>query len=273
MWNDRAGVRIEGYTAQSITLAKSTFTLKITQTGHALIHLDALHEAYLVTLPTLTIKGLLGSGKPYPELIDESYIVSSTGFTSKITYSGTSLLGSGSKNGVHASTYQTADPSNKFFEVEGAWNDKFTFYDVRSSSSSSSRKEIETFNTHTVTPTPLTIAPLERQDPYESRRAWSSVLAAIAADDWAGTDREKSKIEEAQRAQRRQEEKEGKTWTPLLFKTVQSNPVFEELARGIGYAEDKSMTAGVWVVDLGKLEGGEVLGERPFHGSRRPGVA
>lgn len=206
--------------------------------------------------------------------MDESYIVSSTGFTSKISYSGTSFFGSGNKNGVKASTYQTADPTNIFFEVEGAWNDTFTFFDVRKDSNGKgARKEIETFDTHSVKPTPLTIAPTSEQDPFESRRAWSSVLDAIAADDWSGTDVAKSKIEEAQRAQRAKEDKVGRKWEPLFFRTVEQNPVFDALAKGIAYQEEKAKTAGVWVFDVEKLKEGNVSVGRPFHGDNRPDVA
>lgn len=238
--------------------------MQIQQTGHAIVHLDAFKEAYLVTLPTLTIKGLLSGKPPYPELVGESYITSSTGFTAKIDYSGRSFFGSGQKNTISAQLYQTAKPENVLFEVEGQWNDKLTFYDLRNG-----KKEIETYDTHTYPTTPLKINPIDQQDPWESRRAWSEVMAAIQANDWKGTDVAKSQVEEAQRELRKREQSKGERWEPALFSTVKEDPVFDALAKAMGYKEDAEKTVGVWKFDLEKAG----KGVSPYHGDLKPDLS
>ena len=163
IWNSSAGVRAEGYAGQTITISKPSFNVTIEQSGHTIIHYDDFQEAYLVTLPSLTIKSLL-SGTPYPELLGSSYITSSTGFTSKIDYEGKGTFGGGQKNAFTASMYQTSKPSNVLFEADGTWNDKFTFYDVRDGGK---RRELESYDTATLQPVPLTLNPLDQQDPWE----------------------------------------------------------------------------------------------------------
>lgn len=265
LWNSKNGVRGEGYSNQTITLEKASFSIRIEQNGHSITHLDKHQEAHLATLPTLTIKGLLSGGKPYPELGGSSYITSSTGFTSRIDYEGKGFFGGGQKNGFKAKMYQTTDPSNVFFEVSGAWNDKFTFYDVRDGG----KKEVETYDTHTQKEILMSINSLEEQDPWESRRAWQHVIGAVEANDWGRTDREKTKVEEAQRELRKQRQKSGEKWEPALFSTVPSDPVFEALAKGIGYEESVEKTVGIWKFDLKKA--GQA--ERPYHGSLKPDQA
>jgi len=264
-WNTSAGVRAEGYAGQTITISKPSFNVTIEQSGHTIIHYDDFQEAYLVTLPALTVKSLL-SGTPYPELIGTSYITSSTGFTSKIDYEGKGMFGTGQRNAFTASLYQTSKPDNVLFEADGAWNDKFTFYDVRNGGK---RKEIESYDTSVLRPVPLTLNSLEEQDPWESRRAWADTIAGIKANDWDKTSQAKNKLEEAQRELRRKREAKNETWEPALFRTVEQDPVYDALAKGINWTEDKSRTLGVWKFDL------EKAGSRqsPYHGDVRPDLS
>lgn len=105
----------QGYTRQQITFNGS---VHITQIGHANLHIDAYDEEYLQTLPSVTIKSLF-SGSPYPELNGLVYIYSSSGYTAKIDFSGTSMLGlaGNKKNTVRAVLYKTGDEKNRLYEI------------------------------------------------------------------------------------------------------------------------------------------------------------
>lgn len=264
IWNTNAGVRAEGYAGQTITISKPSFNVTIEQVGHTIIYYDDFQEAFLVTLPVLTVKGLL-SGTPYPELQGSSYITSSKGFTSKIDYEGKGMFGGGTKNGFTASLYQTSKPENVLFEADGAWNDKFSFYDMRNGD----RKEIETYDTAAIQPVPLQLNSLEEQDPWESRRAWADVIAGIKANNWEKTSTAKNKLEEAQRELRRQREQRGEEWVPAFFRSIKEDPVYETLAKGIGWTEDEAKTMGIWKFDL------EKAGEKssPYHGDVKPNLS
>lgn len=257
LWNEQNGVRAEGYTAQEITLSR-TLTLRINQIGHAIVHIDRYKEAYLVTLPTLTVKGLL-SGTPYPELTGESYITSSTGYTARIEYEGKGWT-SGTKNSFQATLYRTSDPGKTIYSVEGQWNDTFVFKDGETG------KELETYDTKADKATSMQINSLDEQDSWESRRAWQHVIAAIKDGNFKTVSDEKSKIEEAQRELRRREEKEGTFWEPALFSTIEEDPVFDVLAKGINLVEDREKTKGIWKFDLSKAG----TAKAPYHGDITP---
>ena len=262
LWNEKHGVRAEGYTAQEIYLSK-TGSVNITQIGHAFVHLDGFQESYLVTLPLLTVKGLL-SGTPYPELTGTSYIASSTGFTSKIDYSGASWLpGSNHKrNTFDAELYMTKDPSQVLYKVHGQWNSTFTFHDVVAG------QDIETYDTEDSVnaPSRLIIQPPEDQDSWESQRTWQAVHKAIKKGDWKATSSEKNKIEEAQRSMRKKEKEEGRSWQAAMFSRVDDDPLFEGLKEGTGQELQAERTAGVWKFDHEKAK----TAHAPYHGDLTP---
>lgn len=88
---------------------------------------------------------------------------------------------------------------------------------------------VDTFD-HTATkPTPLSIAPVEQQDDFESRKAWKKVADAINKGDMDTTSTEKSIIENRQRAMRKTEKEQGKEWERKFFKRVEKDAVFERL--------------------------------------------
>lgn len=255
--NDRDGIQAEGFTAQSISLTK-TGSVSITQTGHAIIYLPNHEEKHLVTLPSVLVKGVL-SGSLYPELDGKAWITSTSGFTSEIDFSGTTL-GFGKKNAVHAILYRNESPKDIIYEVSGQWNETFTFMDKRAG------KEVETVDTNTLIPAEIQVADLEVQDPFESRNAWQHVIAAVRKGDMRAISQEKSKVEEAQRAQRAIRENNGQDWEPLLFSHYDRDEEFEELAQVIGHDYGYQKTGGVWKYDNDKWRGAT----KPFHGDLTP---
>jgi hypothetical protein len=56
LWNETHGIRAEGYTRQEITFNGS---VNIQQIGHAVLHIDAFDEDYLIPLPNIKVKGIL----------------------------------------------------------------------------------------------------------------------------------------------------------------------------------------------------------------------
>jgi hypothetical protein len=258
LWNDKVGVRAEGFTRQEITFSGS---VNIQQIGHAVLHLDKYDEDYLIPLPNVKVKGIL-TGGPYPELTEPCKIVSSAGFVADIDFSGKRFFGmSGEKNHVAASIYRTDDHKreNALFTVEGNWTDSLDFKD-------SQGETIETYNVALTPSTEFRSLPLDRQDPWESRKAWHEVISSIAAGDMRGVSKNKNKLENAQRELRKKSETSEENWRAVFFHRERSDPVAEELLRVAGDSFDPESTCGVWKIDREKA----IKCERPFRGKLTP---
>jgi oxysterol-binding protein-related protein 9/10/11 len=178
-----------------------------------------------------------------------TYITSSSGFTAKIDYSGKGWL-SGKKNSFVATMYPTGKESQTLYTITGQWSKSF---EIREGSSKHGTL-IESYDAEAAATTPLIIAPIEEQDPLESRRAWAKVAAGIAKGDMDYTGVEKSKIENEQRALRQKEQAEGRTWERRYFSQVESDPLLDRLGPGIGLSPDADKTGGIWRFDDKKAE-------------------
>jgi len=234
----------------------------VKQIGHAMLSIPAYDETYLITLPNLHIEGLI-FGSPFVELNDNTYITSSSGYTAKIDYSGKGWL-SGKKNSFTATLYPTGKEKEILYSVTGQWTKTFEITD----GSSKKGAVVDTYDAEASPTTPLTIAPIEEQDPMESRRAWSKVAAGIAKGDRDATGVEKTKIEVAQRELRQQEKSEGRTWIRRYFTLVESDPTLDQLGPAIGVTPEADKTGGIWRYDETKAlllptKSARVLAETP----------
>lgn len=246
IWNSKHGVALQGYNAQKASFSR---TINVRQVGHAILHLDAYDEDYVITLPSLHIEGLI-TGSPYVELNRSSYIVSSSGYTSRIDYSGKGWV-SGTKNTLNAIMYPHGKDkkSDIIYTADGSWTDSFEIKDAQT------KKTVEKYNAKSEPKTALSVAPIEEQDEMESRRAWSKVAKAIEKGDMNTTSAEKTVIEERQREMRRQEAAEGKEWQRRFFSRANSLPVFEKLIKEVpGGGLEQDQTGGIWVFDQEKAK-------------------
>lgn len=295
IWNDKHGVKLEGYNAQKASFSR---TIHIKQVGHALLTLSlpgsSTQETYLITLPALHIEGLI-YGKPFVELNNCTYISSSSGFVSRIDYSGKGWL-SGKKNSFTAVLYPAGKEKDVLYSVEGQWTDSFVIKEGASAGKKLSHSStVDTFVHKQNQTTPLIVAPLDQQSPYEAKRAWNAVAQAIAKGDMDTTSVEKSKIENAQRELRKKEAAEGREWERAFFTRVQTQPQqqqqqtsgpnnsaglspvggapgdqrFEALARPIGQSVEAEKTGGVWRFDEDKAK----AAKPPYHGHQSNGPA
>jgi hypothetical protein len=140
--------------------------------------------------------------------------------------------------------YPTGQEREVLYTITGQWTKTFDI-----SEGAKKSNVIDSYDAEASTTTPLTIAPIEEQDPYESRRAWQKVAAGIAIGDMDITGEEKTKIEEEQRELRRQEKEEGRTWERRYFSLVEDDPVLNELGPLIGLLPEADKTGGIWRFD------------------------
>ncbi|CAD0045301.1 unnamed protein product [Aureobasidium pullulans] len=238
IWNKQHGVRLQGYNAQKASFGR---TINVKQIGHAVLHIDEYDEDYLITLPALHIEGLI-TGSPYVELERSTHIVSSTGYTCKVDYSGKGWV-SGKKNSFTATMYPNGREKDVIYTAEGQWSDNFVIKD-------SHKKVVDSYDAKKMTKTPLQVAPIEQQDPLESRRAWSKVAEAINRGDMDTTSAEKSLIENQQRELRKREKEQGSEWQRRFFKRVPNSPHFDAMAHQVpGGSLEADKTNGVWMFD------------------------
>lgn len=250
---DDHGVHAEAYSTQQTTLSGTSVMIR--QSGHAILTVDKYNETYLLPLPDVCARGVL-SGVPWPELNDTYRIISSSGYTAEMRFTGKKLWG-GQRNCFEASVYRTADSQKKaLFTVSGSWSSSFTI-------SNASGDEIDTFDLEDAQsqPVPMSIKPLEEQSPWESRRAWGPTFEAIRNVDHGTVVKEKSKLENAQRHMRKQEQKEEKRWEIMFFKRLDDaeadeQDVVEKLFDLLGDEEVERLRGinGCWRFDKSKEE-------------------
>jgi len=244
LWNAKHGVRAEGFTRQEITF---TGSVNIQQIGHAILHVDAFDEDYLVPLPNIKVKGIL-TGGPYPELNGSYTIVSSSGCVAEADFTGKGMLGfGGQKNHVKAAVYGADDQkkSSPLYSVEGNWAESFVFTDA-------SGKTMDTYDVASAPSAECRTAPLEEQDPWESRKAWQGVISAIHAGNMQAVSDNKSSLENAQRALRKESDTSEAAWKPLFFRKDTHDPVAEDLLKVAGQRLDADATGGIWRFDANK---------------------
>lgn len=258
LWNDKHGIRAEGFTQQEITFSGS---VSIKQKGYAILHVDEFEEDYLVPVPNVKIKGIIG-GTPYPELVSNYSIISSNGIVSEVKFEGKSLLGlgGGNKNGFEAKTYRNDATKEVLYTAKGSWNGQFSIHDARSGA------ELEHLDIGAKESLPITVADRSEQDPWESQRAWGDVIDALQRGDMKGTTDAKSIVEEGQRKLRRDEDARGEPWQRLFFHKRESDPIFDKLSTVDKESFTVDPQGGIW-----KLQYESIANvKKPYHGNLLP---
>ncbi|CAO2654834.1 Nn.00g115670.m01.CDS01 [Neocucurbitaria sp. VM-36] len=256
LWNDKHGIRAEGFTQQETTFSGS---VSIKQKGYAVLHIDKYSEDYLIPVPNVKVKGIV-SGVPYPELHGDYSLISSNGYVSHVKFEGKSLFGSGKKNGFEARLFHIDHPKEDIYTVDGAWNGNSIVYDSRSGI------QIETFDVMALQSQKMRVPDLSAQDPWESRRAWGDTIAALHRSDMKGATDSKSVIEEGQRQMRKDDEAQGKQWKNIFFRSVQQDPVFEKLAVHDNGSFTIGREGGIWKVNQEAI----TTAKKPYHGDLLP---
>lgn len=146
--------------------------------------------------------------------------------------------------------YPTEKEKDILYTVTGQWTKTF---EIREGSSKHGAL-VDQYDAEATPTTPLIVAPIEEQDPMESRRAWLKVAEGIAKGDMDYTGAEKTKIEVAQRELRLQEKAEGRVWQRRYFNCVDSDPVLNQLAPVIQLSPEPDKTGGIWRFDSKKAE-------------------
>lgn len=241
MHNREAGISSSGFVAQETTFGLQS-GVKVTQHGHAIVRDHKHNESHLLSLPTLYIRGIFG-GTPYIELRGPCYVSSSSGYVTRIDFGGKSRLGmGGNRNQVDAALEDVAQKNKvAMYRINGEWNGRLTVSDAAG-------KSLEAFDVNEIPDTPLSVAPMEKQSPWESRRAWAGVVDGIHQGSMNMVASHKEALEESQRQRRADEKKLGVEWPRLFFSHQDEDELTRKLLAQIpGEAKfDFRRTAGAW---------------------------
>jgi len=184
------------------------------------------------------------TGSISPELSGTSYIRSSSGYTTRITYSSKGWISgvSNSFSAVITKDGVNGGEGKPIYTAEGQWSGEFLAKDARTG------KTVMSLDTGTLKRRELNVKPIEQQKEWESRKAWRYVSEAIDENDMFRIGKEKAKIENEQREMRKREKEQGKSWQRRFFKRVTRDRLAEELA---GKLDDVKldMPGGIWVWD------------------------
>ncbi|KAK9459902.1 uncharacterized protein V1516DRAFT_678340 [Lipomyces oligophaga] len=235
IFNDLYGVELEGYNGQKVSVSASTLTISVRQVGHALLRISKFDELYYIQLPSLHIEGLF-YGAPYVELEGKTVIQCSNGYKFVTEYSGKGYF-SGKKNTFKGKLYGPDNSSTSLYTIQGQWSGKST---IRNDSvKKSAEQPFYDASEHPVVP--LTVKPIAEQAEYESNRAWEKVAAAVSVMDYDTIHVEKSKIENAQRALRKQEQDENREWQRLYFEQVDDEGKYLQVTKLAGVEPDSKI--------------------------------
>ncbi|TFK69778.1 Oxysterol-binding protein [Pluteus cervinus] len=228
--NKTKGVKLVGHNAQKTSF--SSGSIMVRQVGHAILTVappGGRKDEYLITLPRLRIDGLW-YGSPYVELAENSYVVGG-GYISSIEYKGRGYF-SGKSHTFKAITTPDSSafassskpiPTGREHITEGTWHEESKF----------TKTGVEFHNVHGPKEEVTVIGGVSggEMGEFETRNLWSAVAKGIKEGDYEAASREKSKIENDQRQRRKDEQAAGTTWPFKHFNRLESDPIYEELAK------------------------------------------
>ncbi|WFD35665.1 hypothetical protein MCUN1_002526 [Malassezia cuniculi] len=223
--NKDAGVSVEGHSGQKTSFTGRSIT--VVQVGHAILRIkrDEGDEVYLISLPKLSIDGLL-LGSPYIELTGSTSITASTGLTATINYSGRGYF-SGKAHSFNASI--TSNKSKEsLLDVSGTWSGSSV---VKAGSLLPLNSVF--WDADAIPREELSVKPIEEQGEYESRRVWRNVAEGIRKGDYGAASKDKSRIENEQRQLRKDEAAAGTKHQLKHFEYVESDSDYASLAPAI----------------------------------------
>lgn len=257
IWNEENGISLTGYHAAKTFFANRMVHMH--KLGQVVLHIDKYNEDYLITFPQLHLEGFFPP-PPYPEFDPEPvYIQSSSGFTVKITFSGKGWL-RGKRNSFFASLYSSDTESEAIYTADGQWSGVFSIKDA------STGEIVETYDANESIDklTAVEVAPLEEQDPMESRRLWNKFATCMYNRDMSGVSAEKNRIEVRQREMRKEEERDGKEWETRYFSKEAVDPKVDALCQRLGVGVEPELTGGYWQFDQDKYAHAERRRHDPF---------
>ncbi|KAI8060592.1 hypothetical protein BC940DRAFT_311695 [Gongronella butleri] len=203
--HEASGVSLNGHSCQRSKF-KGT-AIKVDQVGRAVLHLKEWDEQYFIDFPYLMIRGFL-TGAAYIELGGQCSIICSNGVQASMEFVPKPWIG-GEYNHIKGSIVNK--DKEECYTLSGRWSHQ-SFY----TKAGETTKEL-LFDAEGEPMADRVTPPLDSQNDIESHKLWGKVTAALEKKDFATANAEKSKIEEWQRAVRKDRAANNETWIPVNF--------------------------------------------------------
>ncbi|SPC67903.1 related to KES1 - Member of an oxysterol-binding protein family [Ustilago sp. UG-2017b] len=218
--NKNAGVTLEGHCGQKTSFSGRTIQVK--QVGHAMLRVKVAgkEELYLITLPNLLIEGLW-YGSPYVELTSNSYIQSTTGLLTTLSYTGKGYF----SGKAHSFKATIGAGGNTLYTVEGEWAGVCKY---KGNSPSGGSNQV--FWDASTEREEVSVEAVEKQGEMESRKVWKTVANGIRTGDFDTASKDKARIENAQRQKRKDEAAAGTPHQLTYFVHVDDDQEYSQLA-------------------------------------------
>ncbi|TRY97549.1 hypothetical protein DNTS_000351 [Danionella cerebrum] len=181
-------------------------SIGVSMVGEGVLHLLDHDEQYVFTLPSAFARSILTV--PWVELGGKvSICCARTGYCATVTFHTKPFYG----GKVHRVTAEVKHgvSGTVVCKAQGEWNGilEFTY-------STGESKVIDTSRLPIIR---KKIRPLHKQGPYESRRLWQQVTAALKGGDIDAATEHKQILEEKQRRESKQRAASGTSWKPQYF--------------------------------------------------------
>ncbi|XP_004640756.1 oxysterol-binding protein-related protein 11 isoform X1 [Octodon degus] len=181
-------------------------SIGVTMVGEGVLSLLEHGEEYTFSLPCAYARSILTV--PWVELGGKVGVTcAKTGYSASITFHTKPFYG-GKLHRVTAEVKHNAS-STVVCRVQGEWNSvlEFTY----------SNGETKCVDLSKLAVTRKRVRPLEKQDPFESRRLWKSVTEALSRAEMDLATEHKRVLEERQRAEERLRAESGTPWSTRYF--------------------------------------------------------
>ncbi|VDK33954.1 unnamed protein product [Taenia asiatica] len=207
-------------------------SIYVNMIGKVVLKLGEHNEDYIFSLPTAYGRSILTV--PWFELGGTvSVECPQSGYSASIRFHTKSI----NANRLHQVTAEMFAPTTSgrskkpVLTVTGRWNATMEFVDQVSGTT-------EVIDTGTLENEPKWVRPVSIQAPEESQRLWAAVTAALEVNDIDLATKEKTKLEEIQRASEQARTKRGIAHTPKYFKETPNGFVpIHPLATSLGRSD------------------------------------
>mmetsp|Transcript_15582 Transcript_15582/g.30766 ORF Transcript_15582/g.30766 Transcript_15582/m.30766 type:complete len:414 (-) Transcript_15582:54-1295(-) len=210
--------RKAGWSLHAVIRPKSKFlgnSAASIMEGEGTLVLHELGEEYQITFPSYYVRGLLLGTMRMEIAGDVSITCKKLGLemVGKFTNKG---YFSGENNSVEAKVYPLGT-KDTLYKITGRWDRELKIEDKKAKKTTTfldvSQEKGQSFTT-------LQLDSEANQQVYESRRVWTHVTKGIRAQNQEMAGTHKGKLEDGQRAGKKEREERGEEWVPRLF----SNP-------------------------------------------------
>jgi len=208
--NDTKGMSLNAFIRPVIRFRGNS--LDITLQGKLVGHFRAHGEDYEVGFPHILVRGVVIGTLQITLAGPARLSCPQSGYYAELDFKTKGFLKG--KNNYVVAHIKHSSSKKVLYTVEGRWDDVLTLTD------NTTNEETTFLNVHTAPLSRPVIPDLDAQDENESRRIWEKVMQNILANNEEEALKEKTKVEEHQRALDRERKNDGVEWTPRLFRQV-----------------------------------------------------